>query len=96
MRVVHHYGSRPEFVLLGGLMPEEAAQAVRAQFGGELLGATRTTLNDLLANFSDPASQGPQAYASQMLADHPELDRVTVTAEAVVAVKAFHQLLFER
>jgi len=31
-----------------------------------------------------------------MLADHPELDRVTVTAEAVVAVKAFHQLLFER
>ena len=77
-------------------MPEEAAQAVRAQFGGELLGATRTTLNDLLANFSDPASQGPQAYASQMLADHPELDRVTVTAEAVVAVKAFHQLLFER
>ena len=22
VRVVHHYGSRPEFVLLGGLMPE--------------------------------------------------------------------------
>jgi len=86
------------FVLLhneaGG--PEEAAQAVRARFGGELLGATRTTLNDLVANFSEPASQGPQAYASQMMADHPELDRVTVTAEAVVAVKAFHQLLFER
>lgn len=22
VRVVHHYGSRPEFVLMGGLMPE--------------------------------------------------------------------------
>ena len=83
------------FVLLhneaGG--PEEAAEAVRVQFGSELVGATRNALNDLAANFSDAASQGSQAYTSQMLADYPELDRAIVTAEAVVAVKAFHRVL---
>lgn len=25
VRVVHHYGERPEFVVLGGLMPESGA-----------------------------------------------------------------------
>lgn len=27
VRVVHHYGATPEFVLLGGLVPEIAARA---------------------------------------------------------------------
>ena len=31
VRVVHHYGSRPEFVLLGGLMPELLCSASRYQ-----------------------------------------------------------------
>lgn len=83
------------FVLLhndaGG--PEEAAKAILAQFPGELIGGTRTALDDLAANFMDPASQGPQAYAEQIKTDYPDLNTGTVLADAVVAVKTFHRLL---
>jgi hypothetical protein len=34
VRVVHHYGSRPEFVLLGGLIPELLCSASRYQHAG--------------------------------------------------------------
>ena len=34
VRVVHHYGSRPEFVLLGGLIPEFLCSASRYQHAG--------------------------------------------------------------
>jgi hypothetical protein len=85
------------FVLLhndaGG--PDEAAQAVVDRFGGEL-GTVRTSLDDLLANFATPDAQGPQAYADQMTIDHPDLDRVTLLADAVLAVEAFHARLFSR
>ncbi|MCC5952807.1 MAG: nucleotidyl transferase AbiEii/AbiGii toxin family protein [Acidimicrobiia bacterium] len=79
------------FVLLhndaGG--PEDAAQAVLDRFGEES-GTARTSLDDLLANFATPEAQGSQAYAAQMLVDHPELDRTTLVADAVVAVGTFH------
>jgi len=82
------------FVLLhndtGG--PSEAAQAVLDKFGGEL-GTVRTALEDLLANFATTEAQGPQAYADQMMFDHPDLDRATLLADAVVAVGTFHDLL---
>ncbi len=85
------------FVLLhndaGG--PDEAALAVVAKFGGEL-GAVRTALDDLLANFGTLDAQGPQAYADQMTIDHPDLDRATLLADAVLAVEAFHAGLFSR
>jgi hypothetical protein len=85
------------FVLLhndsGG--PVTAADAVRARFGRDLVGAVRTGLDDLLANFANPADQGPSAYADQMRLDHPELDAVTLAADAVLAVEAFHARLFE-
>lgn len=85
------------FVLLhnnaGG--PEAASEAVLARFPGEIVGATRTALNDLVANFVDTAAQGPQAYADQMMVDHPDLDRKAVVADAVVAVKTFYGLLTE-
>jgi len=46
------------FVLLhnarGG--PEAAAQVVRERFGAEVRGSTRTSLNELAANFADPRS----------------------------------------
>ena len=84
------------FVLLhndaGG--PDEAAQAVVARFGGEL-GAVRTALDDLLANFGALDAQGPQAYADQMTVDHPDLDRATLLADAVLAVETFHTRLAE-
>lgn len=85
------------FVLLhndaGG--PAEAARAVLSHFRGELVGATRTALDDLVANFTDTTSQGARAYVSQMMADHPDLDPPTVAADSVTAVKSFHKLLVD-
>jgi hypothetical protein len=85
------------FVLLhndaGG--PSEAADAVRARFGDDLAGV-RTALDDLQANFADGGAQGSQAYAEQMILDHPDLDRTTLLADAVVAVGAFHDRLYGR
>lgn len=68
--------------------PEAAAMAVLQKFGGETR-AFRTALDDLLANFADQHAQGPQAYAGQMLIDHPQLERATLLADAVVSVQAF-------
>ena len=83
------------FVLLhndaGG--PATAAVVVQQRFGGELVGAIRTALDDLAANFHGPGNQGPKAYASQMLIDHPELDERTLLADAVLAVGEFHSAL---
>ena len=79
------------FVLLhndsGG--PAEAARAARARFPADLLGV-KTALDDLLANFESPGAQGPVAYVEQMLLDHPDLDRKTLAADAVLAVSEFH------
>jgi len=84
------------FVLLhndaGG--PRSAALAVRAAFPDHLMGSVRTALDDLAANFTRPGDQGPQAYASQMLVDHPELDGPTLQADAVLALEEFYDTLF--
>lgn len=83
------------FVLLhndcGGVT--EAASRVAATFGGELVGEIRTALDDLHANFADLLAQGPQAYAEQMLLDHPELDEATLLADAVTAIDEFYSAL---
>ncbi|MGI8810331.1 MAG: hypothetical protein ACR2KK_21275 [Acidimicrobiales bacterium] len=80
------------FVLLhndaGG--PTAAAAAVRERFGDDVVGSTIVALDDLAANFALPSAQGPEAYASQMLMDHPELNRVTLLADAVVAIGEYH------
>lgn len=82
------------FVLLhndaGG--PDDAAQAVLERFGDEF-GSVRSALDDLLANFATPDAQGPQAYAEQMMIDHPELDRTALLADAVIAAATFHTRL---
>lgn len=78
---------------LGGAT--RAADAIRARFEPDLVGAVRTALDDLLANFTNPGDQGPVAYAEQMLIDHPELDAATLAADAVLAVEAFHRRLFD-
>lgn len=86
------------FVLLhndaGG--PIAAADAVITRFPSDLVGPTRTALDDLLANFRAPADQGPRAYAGQLTIDHPDLDPATLAADAVLAVEAFHRRLFDR
>lgn len=84
------------FVLLhnndGGV--QAAAAAVLTKFGGELVGALKTALGDLVANFSAPGDQGPLAYASQMMTDHPEQDETMLRADAVLAVTEFYAALF--
>lgn len=83
------------FVLLhndaGG--PEAAAALVLDRFGDDLAGSIRTGIDDLRANFADTTAQGPTAYADQTLLDHPDLDRGTVAADAVVAVGRFCDMI---
>lgn len=78
------------FVLLhndaGGT--EAAIARVQERFIGETA-ALQTALNDLEANFQDPAAQGSRAYVTQMRVDHPELDPDTLAADAVIAVGEF-------
>ena len=84
------------FVLLhndfGG--PEYAARVTSERFRQDLVGSMRTALDDLLANFDSPGSQGPQAYASQVLVDHPGADDAQLRADAVLAVRSFYRGLF--
>ena len=84
------------FVLLhnndGGVTA--AAKAVLSKFSGELVGSMKTALDDLAANFSAVGDQGPSAYATQVLLDHPEQDAATLRADAVTAVSEFHRALF--
>lgn len=82
------------FVLLhndrGG--PEAAAQRVLERFRDEL-STLRSALVDLQANFSHVRAQGPEAYADQLLLDHPDLERATLRADAVLAVGTLCELL---
>lgn len=73
--------------------PEEAAQAVLDRFGNERM-TVRTALDDLLDNFATPDAQGPQAYANQLMLDHPELDRTSLLADAVLAIDTFHRRFY--
>lgn len=86
------------FVLLhnneGGTLP--AAALVRNRFQDDLIGSTRSALDDLHLNFSDPHAQGPQAYASQMILDHPELDFAMLLADAVIAVEEFYKSVLDK
>ena len=72
---------------LGG--PSKAADAVIRLFGEAALNASKTALAELAANFADPQSQGPLAYADQFLIDHPDHDRSQAKADAVTAVAEF-------
>ena len=77
---------------LGG--PDQAAVVTRDRFGPELVGGTQTAFDDLLANFATPDAQGPSAFASQMLIDHPGEDESQLRADAVLAVRTLHAGLF--
>lgn len=97
------YGRRKEkdwydiaFVLLhsneGG--PRDAAERTKTIFSADLVGETRTALDELLSNFTRESDQGPSAYATQFLIDHPEEDGDQLRADAVLAVRMFHGVLF--
>lgn len=74
--------------------PRAAAAAVLSVFRADLVGAVRNALAELRANFDSPTHQGPLAYASQMILDHPDLSEITLRADAVLAVLEFHEALF--
>ena len=78
------------FVLLhndsGG--PFAAAQVVRSRFANDL-DNIRFAMKDLGANFADPDAQAPEAYASQLRVDHPDLPGTVARADAVTAVNQF-------
>lgn len=97
------YGRRKEkdwydiaFVLLHGNDggPRDAAERTKAIFATDLVGETRTALDELLSNFTRVSDQGPVAYASQFLIDHPQEDFEQLRADAVLAVGLFHRVLF--
>jgi hypothetical protein len=69
--------------------PRQAAEAVIERFGNDLVGETRSALDDLAANFTTPDAQGPQAYAETTLELEPDLDWQLLTNDAVAAVGVF-------
>ncbi len=79
--VVYHYGSKPELVVLGGLVPELLCSTSPFRHAG-------TTDIDVQANL-----ESPQAYAEQVLIEHPDQDQATLMADAVLAVSLFHRLV---
>lgn len=72
---------------LGG--PSEAAQAVIDKLGERTPAASNTALAELAANFTDPHSQGPRAYADQFLIEHPDYGLDAAKADAIAAVQEF-------
>jgi hypothetical protein len=99
-KVAAAYGRRKQkdwydiaFVLLhndaGG--PEAAVRAILDCFTNQAIAVARSALDDLNANFGAVDAQGPTAYASQVAADHPELDTAELRADAVVAVRSFYK-----
>jgi len=76
---------------LGG--PVQAAKAVMGVFGLEALRASQTALAELSANFANPHSQGPVAYAEQLLLNHPDEESSQAKADAVAAVGEFCDIL---
>ncbi len=84
------------FVLLHGNDggPRDAAERTKAIFSGDLVGETRTALDELLSNFTRESDQGPSAYASQFSIDHPQEDDNQLRSDAVLAVSEYHDALF--
>lgn len=77
---------------LGGV--EAAANEVLRKFGDRLPEMT-LTFAELAANFDNPIGcQGPEAYADQLLENHPDEDRAAALASAVTAVQAFCNVLY--
>lgn len=71
---------------------EAAAIAVVTRFGSGL-GSIRTALDDLRDNFADTVAQGAVAYADEMIGNHPELEHRALLADAVTAVREFHEIV---
>lgn len=65
------------------------------RLAADIVGETRTALDDLASNFVSSSAQGPQAYAEAILGLHPERDWDLLTNDAA-AVAMFMTGLEER
>jgi hypothetical protein len=74
-------------------VPDEVANLILQKFERELVGEVQTALKDLAANFESHSCQGALAFSQQILMDHPDLDELTVRADAIVAVTTFYKTL---
>mgnify|MGYP001587136078 CR=1 FL=1 len=66
-----------------------AVDRVLSIFPDALSGSGKTWLRELRANFADTDSQGVDAYVTQMVLDHPELDPIMLSGDARLAVSQF-------
>ena len=73
--------------------PAAAAARVQNRFGSMLVGAAETALSELAANFADADAQGSVAYATTMVAMHPDFDLDVLANDAVAAVAEFGKAL---
>ncbi len=81
VRIVDAYGAVPEFVLLGGLVPD-------------LLCSQSSTLHiGTTDNFASPGTQGPRAYADTVVDLHLDDDGDLLTNDAVAAIETFMSAL---
>jgi hypothetical protein len=105
VRVVHHYGSRPEFVVLGGLVPEllcttsgiahAGTTDVDVQVNLEIACGTANAvrLERALKNAEFmPTSAGVWRWSTST----PRLDEATARADAVTAVDEFYRSLYAK
>jgi hypothetical protein len=69
--------------------PTVAAQQVIERFPRDLVGATATALEELLANFATASAQGSFAFATTMFTLHSDLDVDILANDAVAAVDVF-------
>jgi hypothetical protein len=84
------------FVLLNNDHGDALAAAARVlEVFGPSVGAIRTQLVDLRANFEDSSAQGTDAYVDQFTLDHPDVDKTQAGADAQLAVKAFTDRLLD-
>ncbi len=76
-------------------MADDTPRSRQARAAAEeaLVVRLETPLKELEANFADEHSQGPKAYANQMMSDDPSLDRPSLIAESIVAVAEFCEAL---
>lgn len=70
----------------------EAVQRVQHVFG-TTVGALRSAIADLSANFDGPGAQGTSAYVTQITIDSPHIDSATAAADCQLAVQTFCDLL---
>ena len=75
--------------------PRPAGHTVLDRFAADLVGETRTALDDLAVNFTHVDAQGPIACADTMLELHPESDRDVLANDAVTAVNVFVAALMQ-